>query len=323
VSPRDRRSGSLAPDAVLAAIARTAARLCEARDCLIFIAGDDRLRLAAKHGTVRYDRRLGETRDLDPRTPMGRAFLTRKTVHVRDRAAAARHRFPESRVAQCTTGVRTLVATPLLRDGAAIGGLVIRRTTVRPFSGKPLALLKAFADQAVIAIENAHLFTEVDFSPAQTALLKTFVDQAVSAIENVRLFTELQARTRELAHAVDQLTALGEVGRAVSSSLGLETVLSTIVSRAGQLAGADACSVHEYDEAAEEFHLRATHGMDEAIAASVRAQPIRKGEGAAGRLPEVRATPPPFPPRLAPRPTPRDPARGAHHLVRKATPVPS
>ena len=71
----------------------------------------------------------------------------------------------------------------------------------------------------------------------QIALLQTFADQAVIAIENVRLFTELQARTADLTRSVGQLTALGEVGQAVSSSLDLETVLTTIVSRAVQLSG--------------------------------------------------------------------------------------
>ena len=65
----------------------------------------------------------------------------------------------------------------------------------------------------------------------------------------MRLFTELEARTTELARSVEELKALGEVGRAVSSTLDVETVLETVVSRAAQLAGADGCSIHEYDEA--------------------------------------------------------------------------
>ena len=71
------------------------------------------------------------------------------------------------------------------------------------------------------------------------------------AIENVRLFKELEARTTELTQSVGELQALGEVGQAVSSTLDLETVLSTIVARATQLAGMDGGSIYEYEEARE------------------------------------------------------------------------
>jgi len=126
------------------------------------------------------------------------------------------------------------------------------------------------------------------FTDKQIELLKTFADQAVIAIENVRLFQELQTRTRELARSVDELRALGEVGRAVSSTLDVETVLNTIVSRASQLAGADACTIYEYDSDAEEFRLRAAHNADAGFVAATRAVPLRKGEGVMGRAAEVR-----------------------------------
>jgi signal transduction histidine kinase len=83
---------------------------------------------------------------------------------------------------------------------------------------------------------------------------------------------------------VEQLTALGDVGRALSSTLDLDTVLQTMVTRASQLAGTDACSVFEYDEATEAFHLRATHNLDEAVVALVRRTPTRKGEGIQGHM---------------------------------------
>src|SRR6266496_5416002 len=86
------------------------------------------------------------------------------------------------------------------------------------------------------------------FTDDEIALLQTFAGQAVIAIENVRLFKELQARTAELTRSVEKLTALGEVSQALGSTLDVEIVLSTIVSRANQLAGTDACTVYEYDE---------------------------------------------------------------------------
>ena len=128
---------------------------------------------------------------------------------------------------------RTVLATPLLREEVPIGAILIRRREVRPFSEKQIALLETFADQAVIAIEN------------------------------VRLFQELEARTRELAQSVGELRALGEVSQAVSSTLDLETVLSTIASHAVQLSGTDCGVIYEYDESAQEFDLRASHRMED------------------------------------------------------------
>ena len=112
-----------------------------------------------------------------------------------------------------------------MREGNAIGGIAVGRAEAGPFPDTQVALLQTFADQAVIAIEN------------------------------VRLFKELEAQTNALTRSVGELKALGDVGQAVSSTLDLETVLSTIVSRATQLAGMDGGSIYEYDEAREEFYL--------------------------------------------------------------------
>ena len=101
-----------------------------------------------------------------------------------------------------------MLATPLLREGTPLGVIFITRgPEVHPFSAKQIALLETFANQAVIAIEN------------------------------VRLFKELEARTQDLTRSVGELRALGDVGRALSSTLDLDTVLQTIVTRASQLAG--------------------------------------------------------------------------------------
>jgi signal transduction histidine kinase len=120
------------------------------------------------------------------------------------------------------------------------------------------------------------------------ALVRTFADQAVIAIENVRLFQELEARTRELARLVGELRALGEVGQAVSSTLDLQTVLSTIVRHAVQLSGTDCGIIYEYDEGTQEFHLRASYQMEEELVNAYRATPLHLGEGATGRAAETR-----------------------------------
>ena len=97
------------------------------------------------------------------------------------------------------------------------------------------------------------------------------------------------ARTRELARSVGELKALGDVGQAVSSTLDLPTVLSTIVGHAVQLSGTDGGVIYEYDEAAKEFHLRASHLMEAEVIEALRASPIRLGEGATGQAVTTRA----------------------------------
>src|SRR6266498_5293444 len=149
-------------------------------------------------------------------------------------------------------------ATPLLREDVPIGVIWIHRMEVRPFTEKQIKLLETFAAQAVIAIEN------------------------------VRLFQELDARTRELAQSVGELRALGEVGQAVSSTLDLQTVLSTIVGRAVQLSGTDCGIIYEYDEPTQEFHLRASYQMEQELVDAYRATPLRLGEGATGRAAQTR-----------------------------------
>src|SRR5262249_18405439 len=110
----------------------------------------------------------------------------------------------------------------------------------------------------------------------------TFADQGVIAIENARLLSELQARTTELTRSVDELTALGEVGQAVSSTLELDTVLSTIVGRAVQLSGTDRGIIYEYDETAAIFHVGAAHQTEPDHREALRATPLKLGEGALG-----------------------------------------
>jgi GAF domain-containing protein/anti-sigma regulatory factor (Ser/Thr protein kinase) len=150
-------------------------------------------------------------------------------------------------------GSRSTLAVPMIRQGDIIGAI-------------------ALAHREVAAFSNAHV-----------ELLKTFADQAVIAIENVRLFKELEARTQELTRSVGELRALGEVGQAISSTLDLETVLTTIVSRAVQLSGLDGGVVFEYEEETEEFVHRAATETGGALAEARRTTRVRKGEGVVGR----------------------------------------
>jgi len=230
-------------DAVLNTIASSAARLCETDDAEInLIHGDVSVRKAIVGPLVGATGQPTLTRH----TMQGLAVLDRKTVHIHDLSAVpeADLRAPASR----RFSARTVLCAPMLRDGAPIGPIMMRRLEVRPFSDRQIALLETFADQAVIAIENA------------------------------RLFSELQDR-------VGELQALGEVGQAVSSSLNLEEVLATIVTNAVRLSGSSGGVIHEYDAEAGVFEIRATTDLDADVVEALRAARPRIGsEGMAGQV---------------------------------------
>jgi GAF domain-containing protein len=156
--------------------------------------------------------------------------LDGKIIHVADVEADPHYALVERRTAG---KYRTVLGVPLMREGSAIGVIVLTRNTIRPFAKKQIELVATFADQAVIAMENA------------------------------RLFDEVQARSKELVQSVDELRALGEVSQAVNSTLDLEIVLSTIVAKAVQLSGTEAGAIYVFDDLQREFLLRATYGMDQ------------------------------------------------------------
>jgi GAF domain-containing protein len=242
---------------VFRTILASATRLCEANIAALFLSEGEVLTAAAQHNATpafaEYLRaaRLRPSRETTTR----RAALERRAVHVHDLLDAPG--FAPTSV-HFQEDVRTVLSVPMLRDSALVGVITVWRREVRPFSARQITLLETFADQAVIAVQNA------------------------------RLFNELQTRTRDLTRSVEQLTALSDVGRAVGSTLDLEQVLQTIVSRANQLAATDACSIYEYDEATEEFRLRAAHNFEPALVEVVRAMPLRRGEGLMGRAAEAR-----------------------------------
>jgi signal transduction histidine kinase len=242
---------------VLDSVAESAGRLCEASDTQVYRLDADELRLVAHYGAIPTGP-VGEfTVPVIPGVVSGRTVLERRIVHLAD-LQLEENEFPVGSQLARRFGYRASLSVPLMREGRPLGAIHLRRT-------------------------EARLFTE-----RQIALLQTFADQAAIAIENVRLFTDLQTRTQELTRSVGQLTALGEVARAVSSTLELQTVLSTIVSRAIQLSGTDGGSVYEYDEATEEFSLRASRNLPEAYVEQVRDTRPRKGESAVGRVAQSR-----------------------------------
>ncbi len=147
--------------AILKAVAENAARLCDADVGQIFRVDGDLLRTVASYGAI-PSRLVGETMRITRRSVAGRAVVDRQTVHVRDLSAELDTEFPDAKPYSKLWGHRTTLATPLVREEGPIGAIFIRRTDVRPFSDNQIALLQTFADQAVIAIENARLFRELE-----------------------------------------------------------------------------------------------------------------------------------------------------------------
>ena len=239
-------------DAVLNTLVESAARLCNAERGIAYRREGATYKIAASYGFAREFHEFQESHPLPPGrgTAVGRTAIEGKTIHIPDVLADPEYTFLQS---QKIGRYRAVLAVPLLRQGDPIGALSLTRSEPLPFSANQIGLVETFADQAVIAIENA------------------------------RLFDEVQARTRELTQSVAELRALGEVSRAVSSTLKLETVLETIVACAVQLSRSDSGIVYEFDEVAQTFQARGSHRITAEHLALVRAEPIRFGEGAIGR----------------------------------------
>ena len=175
---------------VFSEIAASAARLCDAYDVVIRQVDGDSLLLVAHHGPILVGGTFPLTRGLF----MARVVLDQRTIHVADLQAES-DEYPEGSDNARRLGLRTVLGVPLIRAGEAIGVIAIRRTEVRPFTDRQIDLLKTFADQAVIAIENTRLFEQAE--EKNQALKKANV---------------------QLSEALDEQSATSEILRIISSS---------------------------------------------------------------------------------------------------------
>jgi GAF domain-containing protein len=207
---------------VFETVAESAARLCEADRAFIFRSDGELLRVAATYNVSEEFREWVERNPIRPGRHSGSARAALERRTIHIPDVLADPEYTYG--AKDVAAIRTILGVPILKGDDVLGVIMIFRLEVRPFTNKQIALVETFADQAAIAIEN------------------------------MRLFDEVQARNRDL-------TALGEVGRAVSSTLDLETVLSTIVAKAVQLSGTEGGVIYVYDELERTFQLRATYGL--------------------------------------------------------------
>jgi GAF domain-containing protein len=234
---------------VLDTLVETAARLCNADMSFIFRREGTALRLASNFGfPPEYEAYLKNRAAFDPPsgnvaiTVTARTFVEGRIVHIDD--VAADPAYPASSI---TLGrQRTSLGVPLLREGEPVGVLALARQRVEPFTERQIELVRTFADQAVIAIENTRLITE----------------------------------TRE---ALEQQTATAEVLQVINSSPGdLAPVFEAMLEKATRLCDAAYGLMSTYE--GERYHTVATHGVGPQLAEFMRARPHPDPESALGRI---------------------------------------
>ena len=232
---------------VLEAITARAGLVCGAEDAVMRLVEGDVMRLAAHYGPVpdvAWERRINR------QSPSGRALVDRKIIHIEHADESIATEYPEVVGTQQRVGAKTILAVPLMREGIALGVVHFRRIEDRPFSEKQITLVKTFADQAVIAIEN------------------------------VRLFNELQVRNRDLTEALEQQTATGEVLRVIASSpTEIQPVLDTVIANAVRLIGAEHGHIRQYDGEFLQGVAYCNVEAEEVIA--LREMPLRPGRDTA------------------------------------------
>ena len=244
-------------------VLRHAVRLCGAESGQVWQLDGHVYRLAsATGGSPAYHQLLRDNPIArGPGTVVGLVGLGRRTLQIEDARTDPRY---EWEAALELGRFRTLLGVPMLTEGRVVGVVVLNRSEVAPFDERTIELVTTFAAQGAIAIQNVHLFRE------------------------------LQERGAELARSVDELRVLGEISQAVTSTLDADEVLTTIVARAVELSEADGGSIFEYEPADGEFALRTCFGTSAELAEELREIPIGLDDtfiGRAASAGEVRQAP--------------------------------
>src|SRR5271169_3999924 len=237
-------------DPVFQAVLTSATKLCEASFGILSLAEGEAFRVVAMHNAPSAFADLRRREPVIRPGPLAQVAATKHWFQIADitEHPAYKQGDPAMVAFRELAGARTILIVPMLREDMLIGTVGIYRQEVLTFTDKQIELLQSFAAQAVIAIENA------------------------------RLLTELRERTDELDRSVGELRALGQVSQAVNSTLDLETVLSTIVAKAVQLSSTEAGAIYVFDDAQREFHLHATYGMDQELIDALRQRHIGLNE---------------------------------------------
>jgi GAF domain-containing protein len=225
---------------VLDTVAERSGLLCHAQGARVWLVEDGHLRAMTSYGPAYRAEAEPEALPLRRTSIGGRAFVERRCIHVEDVLPLIDSEYPDIRELQARYGFRTVLAVPMLREEEAIGVISLLRQEVRPFTDTEVNLVQTFADQAVIAIENA------------------------------RLFKELQARNTQLTEALSQQTATGEILRVISRSpTDVQPVFEAIAAAALALCRATATNVLTYDGKLLHLAARATalpENIDAALA---------------------------------------------------------
>ena len=249
---------------VFETIANNAVKLCGAQYCIVYSFDGEIVDVVAHHNLDRAA--VGTLRQIwpmapDTRTLIGRVILERDVLHVADVTAVPGYTFANT--SQAVLGIRTFVGVPMLREGQPIGAIGVYRREVKPFSDRQIELVKAFADQAVIAIENTRLLSE-------------------------------------LRESLQQQTATADVLKVISrSTFDLQTVLQTLVESAARLCDADNATITREKDGA--FYRAEAYGFSREFMDYVQDIPIKAERGSAsgralleGRvvhIPDVKADP--------------------------------
>jgi signal transduction histidine kinase/CheY-like chemotaxis protein len=230
---------------VFETVVRHAVRLCRADCGYVYQLDGDVYRIAFIVGGTQKYREYMQRHPVKqgPETLVGRVGLERRIVQIPDVLVDPIYRWPTGRE---LGGYRTMLGAPMLVGDRVVGVLILWRLEVDPFGDRTIDLLTTFAAQAAIAIRNVQLF-------------------------------------QELTRSVDELRALGEISQAVSSSLDLDEVLTTIVTRAVQLSRTEGGSIFEFDQETRLFHVRTCFGTEPELVSALRATRIHLDETFVGR----------------------------------------